>query len=196
MLYFVPMKPHCAKPAFLFAMATICCGFFASCSVSLTKYDLQEYPKTVTFFEPIELTFGDKTSYLDSNLQNAYSAAIDTTFYPMGNCRGTAHISAKVVPDNETSDWGIGAAFIPLWPALPVSESWHYHMDVQILCNGALAFSAEFEESEHVEAFWFGRMRADLVNDASQEMHRKLIERLKFETQMGRYTDLNSAQDF
>ena len=57
-------------------------------------------------------------------------------------------------------------------------------MDVQILCNGALAFSAEFEESEHVEAFWFGRMRADLVNDASQE------------TQMGRYTDLNSAQDF
>ena len=55
---------------------------------------------------------------------------------------------------------------------------------------------AEFEESEHVEAFWFGRMRADLVNDASQEMHRKLIERLKFETQMGRYTDLNSAQDF
>jgi hypothetical protein len=39
-------------------------------------------------------------------------------------------------------------------------------------------------------------MRADLVNDASQEMHRKLIERLKFETQMGRYTDLNSAQDF
>ena len=79
------MKPLCAKPAFLFAMATICCGFFASCSVSLTKYDLQEYPKTATFFEPIELTFGDRTSYLDSNLQNAYSAAIATTFYPLGN---------------------------------------------------------------------------------------------------------------
>ena len=190
------MKMFCAKAASWVAMATACCGFLASCSVSLTKYDLQEYPKTATFFEPIELTFGDRTSYLDSNLQNAYSAAIDTTFYPMGNCRGTAHISAKVLPDNETSDWGIGAAFIPLWPALPVSESWHYHMDVHILCNGALAFSAEFEESEHVEAFWFGRMRADLINDASQEMHRKLIERLKFETQMGRYTDLNSAQDF
>lgn len=166
------------------------------CSVSLTKYDLQDFPKVVPFFEPIELSFGDKTSFLDTNLQRAYTAAIDTSSYPMENCRGNAHITAKVVPDNETSDWGIGAAFIPLWPALPVSETWNYHMDVRIFCNGALTFKAEFQESEHVEAFWFGRMRTDLVNEASQEMHRKLIERLKFETQMGRYTDLNSAQDF
>ena len=32
--------------------------------------------------------------------------------------------------------------------------------------------------------------------DASQEMHRKLLERLKFETRLGRNTDLNLAQDF
>jgi hypothetical protein len=47
-----------------------------------------------------------------------------------------------------------------------------------------------------VEAFWYGKMRADLVNDASQEMHRKLMERIRFETSLGRTADLNSAQDF
>jgi len=59
-----------------------------------------------------------------------------------------------------------------------------------------LTFKVEFEESEHVKAFWYGRMRSDLVNDASQEMHRKLLERLKFETRLGRSTDLNLAQDY
>ena len=29
-----------------------------------------------------------------------------------------------------------------------------------------------------------------------QEMHRKLMERIRYETQLGRRTDLNSAQDF
>ena len=180
------------------AAQLLCLGgiLLSGCSVNLTRYDLQEYPKTVPFFEPISLSFNGEHILLDRNLQRAYTAVIDTASYPMESCRGVAHIEASVTPDSETSSWGIGAAFIPFWPALPVSETWIYHMDTRIYCNGILAFKAEFEESEHVDAFWFGRMRADLVNGASQEMHRKLLERLKFETQLGRAADLNSAQDY
>ena len=168
----------------------------SGCSVNLSRYDLQEYPKTVPFFEPITLSINGQDIQLDRNLQRAYTAVIDTTSYPMDKCRGVAHIDATVSQNSTTSSWGIGAAFIPFWPALPVNETWNYHMDARIYCNGILAFKAEFEESEHVEAFWFGRMRSDLVNDASQEMHRKLLERLRFETQLGRAADLNSAQDY
>ena len=168
----------------------------AGCSTSLTKYDLQEFPKTVPFFEPISLTFGEKTLYLDSNLQRAYSLAVDTISYPLKSCRGVAHIKASVTPDDKPSSWNIGATIIPFWPILPVSETWFYRMEAEIYCHGSLTFRVEFEESEHVKAFWYGRMRADLVNDASQEMHRKLLERLKFETHLGRNTDLNLAQDY
>ena len=181
-------KPICA------AALTIC--VLAGCSVNLAKYDLQEYPRTIPFFEPITLEYAGKTIYLDTTLQSAYTSAIDTVTYPMENCRGVAHIRAEVTQDAEPSGWGVGATVIPFWPMLPVSETWHYHMDARIFCNGALTFKAELQESEHVEAFWYGKMRADLVNAASQEMHRKLIERLKFETSLGRTADLNAAQDY
>ena len=179
----------------LFSFLT-CVLLLAGCTTSLTKYDLQEYPKTVPFFEPISLTYGEKTVYLDTNLQRAYTFAVDTLSYPMESCRGVAHIDASVTPDKPESSWNIGAAFIPFWPALPVSETWHYHMEARIYCHGTLTFKAEFDESEDVKAFWYGRMRAGLVNDASQEMHRKLLERLKFETHLSRNTDLNFARDY
>lgn len=169
---------------------------FTSCSMSLTKYDIEEYPRTIPFFEPITISHGGKTFFLDTNLQRAYSFAVDTTSYPKETCRGVAHIEASSIQDGEPSSWNVGAAFIPFWPALPVNETWSYRMDVHIFCNGALTFKATFDESEHVSAFWYGHMRADLVNDASQEMHRKLLGRLRFETGLARSTDQNSAQDF
>ena len=178
------------------AFAGLLCTLFAGCSMSLTKYDLQEYPKTVPFFEPITITYAGKTAYLDTNLQRAYTRVIDTVSYPMESCRGVAHIDASVKQDEPQSAWNIGLAFFPFWPVLPVSETWVYKMDVRIFCNGSLTFKAELEESEHMEALWYGKFRADLVNDASQEMHRKLLERIRYETQLGRRTDLNSAQDF
>ena len=177
-------------------IVTLAICLLAGCSVNLTKSDLQEYPKTIPFFEPITISYAGTTAYLDTNLQRAYSLAVDTASYPMESCRGAAHIDVNVTPDNEPSSWNIGATVIPFWPALPVSETWHYRMEARIFCQGSLTFKVEFEESEHVEAFWYGRMRADLVNDASQEMHRKLLERLKYETRLGRHTDLNLAQDF
>ena len=183
--------------AFAFAMfAGMLCLYFAGCSMSLTKYELQEYPKTIPFFEPITITYAGETVYLDTNLQRAYTRVIDSASYPMESCRGVAHIDASVKQDEEPSAWTIGAAFIPFWPILPISETWIYKMNVRIFCNGSLTFKAELEESEHVEAFWYGKLRADLVNDASQEMHRKLLERIRYETQLGRRTDLNSAEDF
>ena len=170
--------------------------FFAGCSMSLTKYNLEDFPRTIPFFEPITITYGGDTLYLDTNLQRAYSFAVDTASYPMESCRGVAHIEATSAQDGTPSSWNVGAAFIPFWPAMPVEETWNYHMDVRIFCNGSLTFKATLEESEHVSAFWYGRMRADLINDASQEMHRKLLERLRFETRLNRATDYNAAHDF
>lgn len=172
------------------------CALLAGCSMNLTKYDLQEYPKTIPFFEPITIAYGGDTLYLDTNLQRAYTRVIDTLSYPMESCRGVAHIDASVAQDEQPSAWNVGLAFVPFWPIAPVKETWTYRMDVRIFCNGSLTFKAELEESEHVDAFWYGKFRADLVNDASQEMHRKLLERIRYETQLGRNTDLNSAQDF
>ena len=173
------------------SLAIAGCALLAGCSMSLTKYDLQEYPKTIPFFEPITIAYGGDTLYLDTNLQRAYTRVIDTLSYPMESCRGVAHIDAGVSQDAQPSTWNVGLAFIPFWPISPVSETWTYKMDV-----GTLTFKAELEESEHVEAFWYGLLRADLANNASQEMHRKLLERIRYETSLGRNTDLNSAQDF
>ena len=174
----------------------LACFMLAACSVNLAKYDLQDYPKTLAFFEPISLSFNGHETYLENNLQRAYTAAVDTVSYPMESCRGVAHITASVTDDAEKSLWGIGAAFIPFWPVLPVSETWHYHMETRIFCNGTLTFKGEFDESEHVEAVFYGKMRSDLVNAASQEMHRKLLERLRYETHLGRAADLNVSRDY
>lgn len=190
------MRLRVSKSALFLATFGLTALIFAGCSMSLTQYGLEEYPRTIPFFEPITLSYGGETLYLDTNLQRAYSLAIDTASYPMESCRGVAHIEASSLADNPPSSWNVGAAFIPFWPALPVEETWNYHMDVRIFCNGTLTFRASLDESEHVKAFWYGRMRADLINDASEEMHRKLIERLRFETRLSRTTDLNSAQDF
>ena len=39
-------------------------------------------------------------------------------------------------------------------------------------------------------------LRTDLVNNASREMHRKLIQRLSFELNANRQTDMNSVSDW
>ena len=178
-------------------LALIASSFIISgCSMNLGKYDIQHYPKMTAFFEPITLSYSGKSIFLEPNLQRAYTQAIDTLSYPMESCRGVAHINASVSQDSPASNWSLGATLIPLWPAMPVEETWSYRMEVRIFCNGALTFKAEFDESEHVNAFWYGKMRSDLVNKASEEMHRKLIERLKFETGLNRHTDLNAVRDF
>jgi hypothetical protein len=54
----------------------------------------------------------------------------------------------------------------------------------------------EFIEQQDVNAILYGRLRTDLVNKASDEMHRKLVQRLAFELNANRLTDLNSVSDY
>ena len=70
--------------------------FLAGCSMNLAKYDLQEFPKTVPFFEPITVIYGGDTIQLEANLQRAYTRAVDTASYPMESCRGVASILSTV----------------------------------------------------------------------------------------------------
>lgn len=181
--------------------AALCLSLLDSCSVNLSQAggaslmgDRPEHP----FYNEIVLHFDGKDQPLSAELQKAYSSAISESAFPSDRCHGTANILATVAPSDtaEGSAWYVGAAFVPLWPMLPVNEDWTFTFTTQIFCDGTLVQSLEFIESEHVEAFWYGALRSDLVNDAAAEMHRKLIERLAFEFHEQRQTDLNSASDY
>ena len=78
------LRAHIALSGLLGAGLTL-----AGCSMNIAKYDLQEFPKTVPFFEPISIVYGGDTIQLEANLQRAYTRAVDTASYPMENCRGS-----------------------------------------------------------------------------------------------------------
>lgn len=164
-----------------------------SCSTNLTSLSQIDYPKTIPFFEPISLFYNGNRQLLDPQLQRAYTAAVDTTAYPMESCRGNIDITANVIQDSDNSSWYVPATVIPFWPVMPVDETWNYHMTVRIYCNGTLTYKAELDESEKIKAFWYGKLRSDLVNDASEAMHKRLLERLKYELKPNRNSDLNSG---
>lgn len=182
------------------AMA-FCLSALSACSVNLAQADRisisserQEHP----FYKEINLYHNGTALPLSEDLKKAYSSAISEQAFPSDKCYANADIYVSIAPTSkaEGSAWYVGAAFIPLWPALPVNEDWTFTFSTKIYCEGALVQSIEFIESEHVEAFWYGILRSDLVNEAATEMHRKLIERLAFEFQEQRQTDLNSASDY
>lgn len=184
----------------LSAMA-FCLSALGACSVNLAKADgialgseRPEHP----FYREINIYLNGKSQPLSEDLKKAYSSAISEQAFPSDRCYGTADILATAAPSDkdEGSAWYVGAAFVPLWPILPVNEDWTFTFSTQIYCDTTLVQSLEFIESEHVEAFWYGALRSDLVNDAATEMHRKLIERLAFEFHEQRQTDLNSASDY
>lgn len=166
-----------------------------SCSVDLTRLGGLDQPKTIPFFEPITINYGGESILLDVQLQRAYTAAVDTSVYPMESCRGNINIDATVQQNREETGraWSIPLVLIPIWPITPVDETLKYHMTTHIFCNGSLTFKAEFDESELVRAFWYGMLRSDLVNKASEAMHQRLLNRLKYELQLKRNTDLNAG---
>lgn len=187
---FTKIKKLCIYPAFL-ALATV----ITSCSMNLTHLDGIDTPQLIPFFEPISIRYDGKEQMLDVQLQRAYTTAVDTSAYPMESCRGNIDIEVSVNQDSKQkgSAWYIPVAIFPLWPTMPVNETWTYQANVRIFCNGSLAFKAQFQESEKIEAFWYGKLRSDLVNKASQAMHQRLLNRLKYELQMNRHTDLNAG---
>ena len=173
-------------------------GFLSGCSMNLTQGDLEGLPLTdenYSFFGNIAFVYGNDTLELSQDLLRAYTEAASRTDFPRESCRGDAKIVATVKQNEPTSAWNLGI-LIPFWPILPVNESWTYKFTGRVFCNGTLARHVEFIEEQDINAILYGRFRTDLVNKASSEMHRKLVERLTFELNTNRLTDLNSASDY
>ena len=180
------------------SFAIVFTAFLSGCSMNLTQGDLEGIPLTdekFSFFGNIPFIYGGDSLELSQDLLRAYTKAVSETDFPRSSCRGKATIQATVQQNEPNSAWNIGV-LIPLWPILPVNESWTYRLSARIFCNGTLVRHMEFIEQQDINAILYGRLRADLVNKASNEMHRKLVQRLAFELNGNRLTDLNSVSDY
>lgn len=179
---------------FALALASVLSG----CSMKLTQGDLEGIPLTdenYSFFGNIPFIYGGDSLELSQDLLRAYTKAASEQDFPREACRGEAAIKATVVQNDPSSAWYLGV-LIPFWPILPVNESWTYSLSARIFCNGTLARHVEFIEQQDVKATFYGRLRTDLVNKSSREMHRKLVQRLTFELNANRQTDMNSVSDY
>ena len=173
-------------------------AILSGCSMKLTQGDLEGVPltdETYSFFGNIPFVYRGDSLALSQDLLRAYTKAADETDFPRESCRGDATIKATVKQNEPKSAWNIGL-LIPFWPILPVNETWTYALSARVFCNGTLVRHVEFIEQQDVKAILYGRMRTDLVNKASNEMHRKLVQRLAFELNANRLTDLNSVSDY
>lgn len=182
----------------LLLTAAVAVPFFAGCSVDLTHSDLEGVPLTTekfSFFGSIPVVVNGDSVEMSQDLLRAYTAAADAEAFPREHCRGVAAVQAQVQQNAPASAWGLGATIIPFWPALPVDETWTYTLSARIFCDGTLVKRVEFTEESRVQAFWYGMLRSDLLNAASSEMHKKLVQRLSFELR-NRQADLNSASDY
>lgn len=171
---------------------------FTGCSMNLTQGDLEGIPLTdekYSFFGNIAFIYGNETQELSQDLLRAYTKTASEKDFPRETCRGDATIKATVKQNQPPSAWILGT-LIPFWPILPVDESWTYTLSARIFCNGTLVRHVEFIEQQDVNATLYGMLRTDLVNNASREMHRKLIQRLSFELNANRQTDMNSVSDW
>ncbi|ACX75852.1 putative lipoprotein [Fibrobacter succinogenes subsp. succinogenes S85] len=173
-------------------------AILSGCSMNLTQGDLEGIPLTeenYSFFGNIPFIYGGDSLELSQDLLRAYTKAASEKEFSRESCRGEATIKATVHQNEPNSAWNIGV-LIPLWPILPVNESWTYELSARIFCNGTLVRHVEFIEQQDINAILYGRLRTDLVNKASNEMHRKLVQRLAFELNGNRLTDLNSVSDY
>lgn len=185
-----------------FILFALCLCVLNACSLDLTQINTTteinlQKSSTDTFFKNFKIFYGNDTLSASTKLKQAFVAAFDSS-YTDGSCYSNAQVNA-IVTSTDSSGWNpwyIGAAFIPLWPFLPIEEDWTFKMHMDIICNNILVRQFEFIENEHVEAFLYGALRTDLANQASSEMYHKLIDRIKFELNQSRQADLNSASDY
>lgn len=193
MLNFSTRSSFCAGILFLAAL------FLGACSVDLTKGDLEGIPLTsekYSFFGNIPFIYGGDTLELSQDLLRAYTATASAEAFPRERCRGNAAVQATVVQNGEKTAWTLGAVIIPFWPVQPVDETWTYSLDARIFCEGTLVKRVEFSEEANIKASVYGRLRSDLLNSMSNEMHRKIVQRLAFELSDNRPADMNIASDF
>ena len=177
----------------------------SACSVNLVQGDQgdssfnvlnQAQANPTPLFDKIPLIFGADTLWLSENLRQEYDRAANQDVYPRDKCNGTASIRAQVVQNAEATPWSIPLFVIPFWPIMPVDETWTYTLNVQIHCDGVLVKQAEYKEEETVKANLYGKLRSDLLNNASKDMHRKLIQRLAFELNYPYNADMGVRSDY
>lgn len=177
----------------------------SACSVNLVQGDQgdssfnvlnQAQANPTPLFDKIPLILGNDTLWLSESLRKEYDRAANQDFYPREKCNGTTSIRAQVVQNAEATPWSIPLFVIPFWPVMPVDETWTYMLKVQIHCDGVLVKQAEYKEEETVKADLFGKLRSDLLNEASKDMHRKLVQRLAFELNYPYNADMGVRSDY
>ncbi len=177
----------------------------SACSVNLVQGDQgngafnapnHTHADSAPLFDKIPLILGNDTLWLSESLRKEYDRAANQDFYPREKCNGSASILAQVVQNAEATPWSIPLFVIPFWPVMPVDETWTYTLKVQIHCDGVLVKQAEYKEEETVKADLYGKMRSDLLNAASKDMHRKLVQRLAFELNYPYNTDMGMRSDY
>jgi len=181
-----------------FCIGLALAALFSGCSKNLTQGDLDGIPLTdekYSFFGNIPFIYNSDTLELSQDLLRAYTEAASENDFPRESCRGEATIRTSVKQNKPLSAWNLGL-LIPFWPIVPIDESWTYMLSARIFCNGSLVRHIEFLEQQDIQTYFYGHLRTDLVNKASREMHRKLVQRIAFELNMNRPTDFNSASDY
>ena len=172
----------------------------SACSVNLVQGDNAIKEKSSSeqksLFNKISLTLGNDTLWLAQGLLDEYNQAIPQEVYPSDRCTGSANIQAQVAQNAEASPWSIPLFVIPFWPVMPVDETWTYTLQVQILCDGVVAKQAEYREEETIRAEFYGKLRSDLLNKASRDMHQKLVQRFAFELNYNYNADMGVRSDY
>ena len=172
----------------------------SACSVNLVQGDNAIKEKSSSeqksLFNKISLTLGNDTLWLAQGLLAEYNQAIPQEVYPSDRCTGSANIQAQVAQNAEASHWSIPLFVIPFWPVMPVDETWTYTLQVQILCDGVVAKQAEYREEETIRAEFYGKLRSDLLNKASRDMHQKLVQRFAFELNYNYNADMGVRSDY
>jgi hypothetical protein len=177
----------------------------SACSVNLVQGDQgngafyapnHTHADSAPLFNKIPLILGADTLWLSEGLRQEYNRAANQDVYPREKCNGSASILAQVVQNAEATPWSIPLFVIPFWPIMPVDETWTYTLKVQIHCDGVLVKQAEYKEEETVKADLYGKLRSDLLNEASRDMHRKLVQRLAFELNYPYNADMGVRSDY
>lgn len=171
-----------------------------ACSVNLIQGDkIADTEPTQTgkpLFKKISFSLGNDTLWLSQELLEAYNRAAPNDLYPRDKCDGSANIQAQVMQNAPANPWSIPLLVILIWPITPIDETWIYLLKVQISCDGVLVKQAEYREEETIRAQWYGKLRSDLLNNASRDMHRKLVQRLAFELNYPYNADMGTRSDY
>ena len=177
----------------------------SACSVNLVQGDQGDrsfnalnrtQADSAPLFDKIPLILGNDTLWLSEGLRQEYNRAANQDFYPREKCNGSASIRAQVAQNAEATPWSIPLFVLPFRPVMPVDETWTYMLKVQIHCDGVLVKQAEYKEEETIKANLYGKLRSDLLNGASKDMHRKLVQRLAFELNYPYNADMGVRSDY